>query len=267
MVASAQFTITAGANSYLSCNVNYGDDPYHQGGVIDGNLCTGAQHTYSTPGLYRITFFVFSSHYITGTNGINYRVEPVSTLGGRFASTRRTERLSWSGTWTSAATTSSGQTVAVTYYRVDGGPAQVYTAPFTVLDSGTHTVQYRSVDTQGVAKSVKTVTITVADSGLRITTEPPLPSGLVDQPYSAQLAADGGIPPYIWSIVIGSLPLGLGIDENSGLISGTPVAAGSYGFTVQVRDSMQAIATKALALAPPPPSGLTGTVRRGACHN
>jgi hypothetical protein len=94
---------------------------------------------------------------------------------------------------------------------------------------------------------------------LRITTEPPLPAGLVGQAYSAQLAAAGGTPPYTWSIAAGALPPGLAIDANTGLISGAPTAAGTYGFTVQVRDSSNATATKPLALAPPPPSGNAGS--------
>jgi len=46
------------------------------------------------------------------------------------------------------------------------------------------------------------------------------------------------VPPYTWSLTSGTLPPGLtGPDPSTGLITGTPTATGSYGFTVQVTDS------------------------------
>ena len=110
-------------------------------------------------------------------------------------------------TVTLAATATGGYSVAATYYRVDSGPQQTYTAPFTVSGEGAHTVQYWSVDNLGVFEFAKTLAINIAS--LRITTEPPLPAGYVGQPYSAQLAAAGGVPPYTWSIAAGALPPGL----------------------------------------------------------
>jgi hypothetical protein len=48
---------------------------------------------------------------------------------------------------TLAATDNNG--VAATWYAVDGGAAQPYTAPFTVSANGVHTLSYWSVDTAG----------------------------------------------------------------------------------------------------------------------
>jgi uncharacterized repeat protein (TIGR03803 family) len=64
-----------------------------------------------------------------------------------------------------------------------------------------------------------------------------LPAGTVNIPYSASLTATGGLPPYTWSVISGSLPAGLTLNANSGVISGTPTAAGTSNFTVQVTDS------------------------------
>jgi large repetitive protein len=72
--------------------------------------------------------------------------------------------------------------------------------------------------------------------GITITTDR-LPNGAIGTAYSASLSATGGVAPYRWSAT-GSLPPGLTVDETGG-ISGRPTAAGSYGFTVQVRDSTQ----------------------------
>ena len=64
-----------------------------------------------------------------------------------------------------------------------------------------------------------------------------LPYGTLNTAYSANLAAENGIPPYTWSRLGGSLPPGLTLDTNSGAVSGAPTAAGSFSFTIQVTDS------------------------------
>ena len=49
--------------------------------------------------------------------------------------------------------------------------------------------------------------------------------------------ATGGVTPYSWSVVSGSLPTGLSLGSSSGTISGTPSASGTSNFTVRVTDS------------------------------
>jgi fibronectin type 3 domain-containing protein len=55
--------------------------------------------------------------------------------------------------------------------------------------------------------------------------------------YSATLAASGGVTPYTWSITSGALPAGLTLTAATGIIAGTPTAAGTFTFTVKVTDS------------------------------
>ena len=81
-----------------------------------------------------------------------------------------------------------------------------------------------------------------------------LPPGTVGVPYSVQLEAVGGTPPYTWNKYLpkgmGKLPLGV-ILSKSGLISGTPKRAGTYTFTVKCLDashSHKTQATQALTL-------------------
>ena len=83
-------------------------------------------------------------------------------------------------------------------------------------------------------------------SQLQMTTSS-LPSGTIGAAYSQTLAATGGTPPYTWSLSSGSFPAGLTL-ASSGIISGTPTAAGTLPFTVQVTDAASAVATAALAL-------------------
>ena len=101
--------------------------------------------------------------------------------------------------------------------------------------------------------------LTITIESLAITTQSPLKSGQVGQYYEQQMDATGGTLPYHWSIAAGgNLPDGLNIDPDTGLISGTPTTAGTFGFTVQVTDSSQIIATKRFTFAGPPSPGTGG---------
>jgi GH18 family chitinase/aryl-phospho-beta-D-glucosidase BglC (GH1 family)/predicted carbohydrate-binding protein with CBM5 and CBM33 domain len=64
---------------------------------------------------------------------------------------------------------------------------------------------------------------------------------------SQTLAASGGTTPYNWSVTTGTLPEGLTL-SSAGVLSGTPTMAGTASFTVQVKDSVAAVATRDLAL-------------------
>ena len=63
-----------------------------------------------------------------------------------------------------------------------------------------------------------------------------LPSGLVGTTYpSTTFSASGGTPSYTYSIISGALPTGLSLSA-AGTLFGMPTVAGSYSFSVQVRD-------------------------------
>lgn len=97
-------------------------------------------------------------------------------------------------------------------------------------------------DTTGASAS-KNFTLNVALPGLLITPPSPLPPGQINQPYTTQLAATGGIgPPYTWSAT--GLPQGLNLANNSGLIDGIPRAAGSFTLGVTLGDSSGATVTQ-----------------------
>lgn len=83
---------------------------------------------------------------------------------------------------------------------------------------------------------------------LAITTQS-LASASVAYPYVAALGAMGGVLPYKWTVISGSLPTGLSL-TTSGLLSGTPTASGTFNFTAQVADSAHpsGIASAALSI-------------------
>jgi hypothetical protein len=106
--------------------------------------------------------------------------------------------------------------------------------------------------------ATNTFTITVAAPKLVISTTS-LPQGTAGQSYAASLQASGGTPSYTWSVTSGSLPAGLSL-ASSGAISGTPSSAGSWTFTVQVKDSaatpQTATGTFTITIAAPAPAQL-----------
>ncbi len=71
-------------------------------------------------------------------------------------------------------------------------------------------------------------------------TAPSLPQGTVGNSYAFTLTASEGVPPYRWEIVSG-FPPGLTLDSATGVLSGTPMSAGSFDFAVLVTDSAGSI--------------------------
>lgn len=67
--------------------------------------------------------------------------------------------------------------------------------------------------------------------------------------YLRTLTASGGSGAgYQWSVTSGSLPPGMTLDQQSGLISGTPTQIGNFQFTVQVQDNEGNTATKVFTI-------------------
>jgi hypothetical protein len=71
-------------------------------------------------------------------------------------------------------------------------------------------------------------------TALTVTTTSPLPAATAGSPYSQQLLASGGTGSYTWTAT--GLPIWLSL-STSGLLTGTPPAAGSVSFTATVTDS------------------------------
>jgi hypothetical protein len=115
---------------------------------------------------------------------------------------------------------------------IPGGPG---TANFTA----------QLTDATGVTAS-QSLTLTIGAS-LTISTTSPLATGEIGVAYSQTLAATGGTSPYTWSVGGGALPGGLTLASN-GSLTGTPNAAGTFGFTAQVTDSNHATASAALSV-------------------
>ncbi len=167
------------------------------------------------------------------------------------------------------------QTISVTggvlplQYSVSAGslPAGLHVGPGGLIN-GTPSASGTSQFTLQVADSgippvivTQSYTITIAPAPpLSISTTSPLPQALVGSAYSETISSTGGIPPLTWSL-IGTLPPGLTFTENTttggsttpittGEISGVPLTAGTFTFSVEVTDSAipEDIATAAFSL-------------------
>ncbi len=119
------------------------------------------------------------------------------------------------------------------------GPASLNAVSCPTIGSCVAVGSYTDVsgNSQGLIETV---------AGLSVTTTS-LPRGVVGTPYSAGLAASGGITPYSWSVVSGALPAGLSLDAASGVISGTPQVAGTSTVTVKVTDASSPVPQTATA--------------------
>ncbi len=100
------------------------------------------------------------------------------------------------------------------------------------------------------------LTLSVAPPPVSIFSTSPLPEAALAAPYSVTFIALGGSPPYSWSLASGALPGGLSLSAG-GALSGTPIGAGAFNFTVRVQDSASRTATTAFALTVAGPAVIT----------
>ena len=126
----------------------------------------------------------------------------------------------------------------------------------TPAAAGTTSLTFTLRDSSpGSAQTVqKTLTLTIAPAAgpLAITTTS-LPDGNVGGAYNQTMQATGGTAPLTWSVATGVLPQNLDLNA-TGVISGTPTAAGTSSFTLRVADAAGQEATQALSITINPAS-------------
>jgi len=143
--------------------------------------------------------------------------------------------------------TANGSATAGTDFNVTGGqlgfqPGETSkTFPVTILGDTTpeadesFTAVLSSPSNAVIGTGTATATITNDDVLLDI--QPVnLPAGTVGVLYSAILTTSGGVSPYSYAVTAGAIPTGLTFAPD-GRLSGTPVAAGNFNFTITATDS------------------------------
>lgn len=138
---------------------------------------------------------------------------------------------------------------------IDTGAFAPCTNPYhvTSLTPGNHTFSVKALNPVGPDVTPATHTWEIRDP-VTITTGS-MPHAFIGAGYNGILSATGGIPPYTWSLIAGSLPAGLALNSANGTITGNPTAAGIHNFSVQVSDDNGFAAARQLTLtAYSPPS-------------
>jgi acid phosphatase len=164
---------------------------------------------------------------------------------------------------TVAVSTSVSSNTTSVQFKVDGansGAADT-AAPFSLslntktLSNGSHSLTATASNSAAQTTTSAAVAIIVNNPVLGIVTTS-FANGTVQVSYSASLQASGGTAPYTWSVLSGQLPTGLLLTSSTGTIAGIPTLAGSFSFTIQVKDSTGATTSAGFSInitSPQPP--------------
>ncbi len=162
-----------------------------------------------------------SANFNLNVLGISARPLPGGTVGTAYSQTLAaagsTGTLSWSLTGSNLAP--PGLTLS-SQGQITGTPTANGTFPFVV----------QVTDSATGLSAVQALSITVAAP----TTIGPatLPNGVVNVPYTATTLTVQGVTISNWAVTVGTLPAGLNLNAVTGVISGTPTAAGNSTFTI-----------------------------------
>jgi large repetitive protein len=83
---------------------------------------------------------------------------------------------------------------------------------------------------------------------LKITSAAVWPDACVNQPYTFAIQTSGGAPPFQWSFVSNGLWVGIGLDQSTGVFSGSAGITGTFHGTVGVFDTTQNVASQKVTL-------------------
>src|SRR5579872_553831 len=140
-----------------------------------------------------------------------------------------------------------GTTNGGPYAQLSSVPGSATSYTDSAVSSGSdYYYVVQSVDTQGVASGDSTqveAVIPNSNAPLAVSTTS-LPPATVGVSYSVTITASGGVGPYTWS---GTTADGVTLSA-TGLLSGTPPAAGTFNEAVTVKDSTGAKASASLPL-------------------
>lgn len=121
--------------------------------------------------------------------------------------------------------------------------AGVLSGAATQTATGGFAFTVRATDANGFTVD-RAYTLTI-DQVTLVTASPA--AAVAGQAYSQTLVTNGGTGPYAYSLAGGALPAGVSLGAD-GLLSGTPTAAGTFGFSVTATDTYGATGTDNLTL-------------------
>jgi hypothetical protein len=104
----------------------------------------------------------------------------------------------------------------------------------TPIQSGVFAFTVTATDAGGCAGATA-CSLTVTCPPLALTPSG-LPAGAIGAAYGQTITTSGGLAPFHYAVTAGTLPAGLTL-STSGVLSGTPTAAGTFVFTISVTDT------------------------------
>ena len=122
-----------------------------------------------------------------------------------------------------------------------GTPTTAGTVNFTITatDSSTGAGPFSTSGTYTLPAVAPTISVSPAT----------LPSPAIATAYSQLVSASGGTAPYAYTVTTGVLPAGLSLNGSTGAIAGTPMAGGTFSFTVTATDANGYSGTRNLGLS------------------
>jgi len=238
-----------------SLTVTGGTSPYNWSatglpGWLTLNPSTGVlSGTPASPGTYNFTVAVRDSGGVVATKALSITV--ISALAITTSSPLPDGTV---GRPYSLILAVAGGTPPYANWSLSGGalPPGLSLNSATGVISGTPTTaggySFMLRVTDGAGSSAEKLVTLPINAALTITSPAQLPAGAVGAAYSQTLTATGGSAPYTWSVTSGQPPAGLTLNGQTGALTGTPTAAGTSSFTVQVADSAGQKATQAVSL-------------------
>jgi hypothetical protein len=121
-----------------------------------------------------------------------------------------------------------------------GAPGGTTTLSGTPTTAGTYTFTLKVDDTDGFVPNraaTKQFTLSVV-AALAASAPASQPTAVEGKAYRGTApSASGGLAPYAWALVGGTLPSGLAVDPATGALVGIPKDAGTFSYTLRVTDA------------------------------
>ena len=241
-LAGATVAITGGANTQTDPSGNFIFDPPPANGTY---TVTISKSGYSSA--------TYNNVIVTDTKGTNLNVglapagtfnviTPDGPLAHAETSIPYSQRIAitggvWPYTFSldSGTTLPPGLTLDSALGTISGTPSQAGSYSFDIVVTDGKGMQ---------AWGSYTIEITAP---LVITTADNLPRGTRTVSYTQSMSASGGAKPYTFTRTSGLLPNSLNL-SSAGVITGTPSAAGTFTFVVQVQDASGRTASKSYTI-------------------